>query len=66
VVGVGEAIEKAFTAGADVGGDFGEPNNGFDSFDLAEKGADAAEVVGAPVLEEAGGFGSDLPVIGIG
>jgi len=39
------------------GADFGEPDGGFDGFDLAEEGADAAELVAAPVLEEAGGFG---------
>ena len=44
-----------------LGRDFGEPDRGFNSLDLAEEGAQAAiEIMMAPVLEEAGGFRGDV------
>ena len=46
-------------------GDFGEPDGGFYGFKLAEEGALLGEIVSAPVGEEASGFGSNLPGIGI-
>ncbi len=57
---------EGFGGFAEFGGDFEEPDGGFDGFDLAEEGADASEVVAAPVLEEAGGFGRDEPIGGVG
>src|ERR1035441_4439423 len=47
-------------------GDFGEPDGGFNGFDLAEERFYAGERVLAPVLEQAGGFGGDVPLVGIG
>ena len=45
--------------------DLGQPDGGFDRFDLAEERADVAELVMPPVLEQARGFGRDLPVVRI-
>ena len=66
LVGGFEVIEKFPAPLALVRGDFGEPDGGFDGFDLAEEGADAGKGVLAPVLEQAGGFGRDLPLVRVG
>ena len=49
-----------------LGRDLGQPDGGFDRFDLAEERADAAELVMSPVLKQPRGFRRDLPLIGIG
>ena len=46
--------------------DLGEPDGGFDGFDLAEERLYAGERVTPPVLEQAGGFGGDVPLVRIG
>lgn len=45
-----------------LGRDLGQPDGGFYCFNLAKKRADGVEVVVSPVLQQAGGFGRDLPV----
>ena len=64
VIGVGQVIKEAF-AGFILGCDFSKPDGRFGGFQLAEERADAGEGVGAPVLEQAGGFRGDLPLIGL-
>ena len=46
--------------------DLGQPDRRFDRLDLAEERTDAAELVVPPVLKQAGRFGRDLPMIGVG
>ncbi len=58
--------EDAFGACPQVGRDFGKPDGDFGGFDLAEEGANAGKVVMTPVVEEAGGFGGDVPVGAVG
>ncbi len=65
VVGIGEVLQKPFARLAQLRGDLGQPNCGFHSFDLAKEGPNIAELVMAPMLEEALGVGRDLPVVGI-
>lgn len=43
-------------------GDFSEPNRGFNRFDLTEKGTNADKAMIAPMFQEAGCFGADLPL----
>ncbi|MDV7397314.1 hypothetical protein RZS08_38290, partial [Arthrospira platensis SPKY1] len=43
---------------------FGEPDGGFDRFDLTEERARVAERVLSPVLEQTGGFRGDLLLAG--
>ena len=43
----------------------GQPNRGFDGFDLTKERTDAAEWVVPPVLEQARRFGADLPLGGV-
>ena len=66
VVGVGQVVEEALAGLADCGRDLGQPDGGLDRLDLAEERPDAAELVVPPVLEQAGGFGRDLPVVRVG
>ena len=61
VVGVGQMVEEV-PAGSRAGGDFGEPDGGLRGFELAEEGADAAEVVVPPVPEQAGRLRGHLPL----
>ena len=44
---------------------FGEPDEGFHGFDLAEEGTDIAEGVVSPVMQQAGGFGGNLPLAAV-
>ena len=46
--------------------DFGEPDGGFSSLDLAEEGPHTAELVVAPVLQQTCRLGRDLPLAGVG
>ena len=46
--------------------DFGEPDERLHCFDLAKEGPVADELVAAPMLQEPGGLGRDLPATGIG
>ena len=59
-------VQECLAGFAHFGGNFGEPDGGFDGLDLTEEGADGLEVVVTPVLEEAGGFAGDEPIGGIG
>ena len=45
---------------------FGQPDGGFNGFDLAEEGADAIELVTALVLQQTHGFRRRLPIAGVG
>ena len=45
-------------------GHFGEPDRGFDRFDLAEEGTDAAELMVSPVLEQSSRLRRHLPLAG--
>ena len=63
VVGVGEVFQEALAGFAEFRRDLGQPDGGFDGFDLAEEGPDAVEVVMPPVLEQACGFRRYLPVV---
>ena len=61
VVGVGQVFEEAL-AGLATSARPRSARCRLDGFDLAEERADAAELVVAPVLEQARGLGRDLPV----
>ncbi len=50
----------------DLGSDLGQPDGGFHGLDLAEERAKTGELVMSPVLEQAGRFGSDLPLARLG
>ena len=54
VVGIRQVLQEAFPCLADLGRDLGQPDGGLDGLDLAKEGADAAEGVMAPMLEETG------------
>ena len=56
---------NAFASRPRLWSDFGQPNRGFDSLDLAEEGADPGEVVSPPVLEQACCLGGHSPLPGI-
>ena len=64
-VDCGEMVEKAFALFPDLGRDFREPDNGFDRFHLTKERADAAEIVRAPMLQQAPRHRRDPPVVGI-
>ena len=49
-------------AALEVRRDFGQPNRGFDGFDLTKERTDAAERVVPPMLEQARRFRADLPL----
>ena len=61
-VGRVEVVEERLRAAARARRDLGDPDQGLDRLDLAEEGPDAAEVVAAPVPQEAGRLRGDLPV----
>ena len=63
-VGAGQMVEKSLAA-LGLGRDLGQPDRGFHRLDLAEERANAAELVMPPVLEQAGRFRRDLPLVGI-
>ena len=48
-----------------VRGDLSEPDGGFHRLHLAEERPDVAELVLPPMLQQAGRFGRDLPLIGM-
>ena len=58
-------VEQSFAA-LEVRRHFGQPNRGFDGFDLTKERTDAAERVVPPMLEEARRFRADLPMGGVG
>jgi len=60
LVGIVQVLQKAL-GGPVVGGDFGEPDQRFHRFDLAEEGAVAVERIVAPVLEQARRLGRHAP-----
>ena len=60
-----EMVEQALAV-LGLGRDLGQPDRGFHRLHLAEERADAAELVMAPVLKQAGRLRRDLPLIGIG
>ena len=55
-------VEKLFPDSAYFRSDLGEPDGGLHRFDLAEKGANAAKFVVAPVLKQAGGLWGHPPL----
>ncbi len=59
-----QMLQNAFSR-RDMRGDFGKPDNRFDRFHLAEKGANSHKFVSAPVGEETRGFRRHLPVYGV-
>ena len=65
-VGFVEMVQKALTGVAQFGGDFGEPDDGFDGLHLAEEWPDAVKGVVTPVLKQARRFRSYLPIVGVG
>ena len=65
VVGPYQMVEKS-PARLRFGSDLGHPDRGFDGLYLTEKGPYAAELVMPPVLEQAGRFRRDLPLVGVG
>ena len=46
--------------------DFGQPDRRLDRLDLTEEWADVLELVMPPMLEQPGGLGGYLPLIGVG
>ena len=65
LVGGVEVVEEAAAVAAELGGDLAQPDDRLDGLDLAEEGAEAAELIAPPVLEQAGGLGRDPPVAGV-
>ncbi len=61
-----EVIEEPLSFLSDTRRHFGEPDQRFDRFDLAEEGADSSEQMVPPVLEQAGRFRGDAPSRGVG
>jgi hypothetical protein len=59
-------LQESLTGFADLRCDFGQPDGCFNGLDLAEEGANAAELVMPPVLEKPRGFGRDVPIVRIG
>ena len=66
VVGVHEVVEECLLLLSELGGHFGEPDDRLDRLDLAEERPDVLELMMPPVLQQAGGFRGDLPVVRIG
>ena len=62
VVGIGEVLEKPLARFAQLRGDLGQPDRGFHSFDLAEEGANIAELMMTPMLKETCSVGRHLPI----
>ena len=60
-----QVIEKALAVFPDFRRDLREPDDRFDRFDLTEKRTHSRKVVSAPVLQQAAGFRSDAPLIGV-
>ena len=58
-------FEKPCARLAQLGNDLGQPDCSFHRFDLTEEGPDTAEFVMPPMLEQAGGFRRDAPVVGV-
>ena len=65
MVGVGQVFQERFSGISSVGGDLGEPDDGFHRLHLAEEWPDVAERVMPPMLQQTSGFGCHLPVVGI-
>ena len=61
-VGGVQVFEEPLSGVAEARCDFGQPDDGFRGFDLAEEGAEAVRLAGAPVLEEVGRFRRDAPL----
>ena len=59
-------VETCLAGLAGVRGNFGQPDGSFDRLDLTEKWADAGKFMAAPMLQQPGGFGCDLPTVWIG
>ncbi|OIQ75871.1 hypothetical protein GALL_424590 [mine drainage metagenome] len=60
-VGLGQVIQEALAALAQLRRNLGEPDRSFHRLDLAEKRTDAGERMMAPVLQQARGFRRDAP-----
>lgn len=58
-------LNEAFANCPRLGGDLDQPDGCFNSLHLAEEWTDAAEVVMPPMLQQAGSFGCDKPVVRI-
>jgi hypothetical protein len=65
VVGIGQVFQERFSGISSVGGDLGEPDDGFNRLHLAEEWPDVAERVMPPMLQQTSGLGYHLPVVGI-
>ena len=65
VVGGGQVFKESLAA-LRLRSDLGQPDGGFDGFDLAEERPDAGEFVVPPVLKQTGRFRGYLPVARIG
>src|SRR5580658_5427322 len=61
-VGVGQILQEALARFAHLRGDLGQPDGGFNGFDLAKERANVVELVVAPVLEKALRIRGDFPV----
>ena len=66
LVGAFEVVEERPAALPELRRDFVQPDRGLGGFDLAEEGAEALELVMAPMLEEPGGLRRHLPLRGVG
>ena len=55
-------VKEALSDPAHTRRNLGEPDDGFYGFDLAEKGADAAELMAPPVMKQASGLRRHLPL----
>ena len=52
MIGIGQVFQKPLAGLAQLRGDLGQPDRGFNRFDLAEERPDVAELVMPPVLEQ--------------
>jgi hypothetical protein len=65
LVGIGEVLDEDLAGLTYLGGYLGQPDSGFDRLHLAKEGTDAVELVVPPMPEQAGGLGSNQPIVGI-
>jgi len=59
-------LQEGLAGFTDIGRDLGQPDGGFHCLNLAEEGPDTTKAVMSPVLEQAGGFRGNLPIVRVG
>src|SRR6202034_4715334 len=65
VIGIRWMFKESRAAFAEIRSDFGQPDQGFSSFYLTEKGPDGTERIVPPVVKKSRGFRGDQPLFGV-